>query len=304
MQIKIRHLEVFHAVMEEGSVSKAAQRLNLSQPAVSIALSNLEDLIGFPLFHRAKGHFSPRPEAFQLQADAELSIMAVERFANMAKLVQSGASGYIRVGSFGGPALSLLPGLLSRFSNSFPQVQIDLQVRSSAQIAYLVGNGQLDLGLVEAPAAAANIVAREFESACVCIMREDDALASRLTIGPHDLAARPIVGIDAGNQVERALHRICNEAGVELRIGVRGFFFAVVRRIIAEGGGIALVDRYNGTQNLGDGVVARPFLPGVPHRVALITNIDARLSQPAIDLSERVAQALSASAHESSFRTE
>lgn len=294
MQIKIRHLEVFHAVMEEGSVSKAAERLNLSQPAVSIALSNLEDLLGFPLFHRAKGHFSPRPEAFQLHADAELSIMAVERFANMAKLVQRGALGYIRVGSFGGAALSLLPGLLSRFSDSYPQVQIDLQVRSSAQIAYLVGNGQLDLGLVEAPAAAANISTQEFESECVCIMREDDALAAQATITPHDLEDRSIVGIDAGNQVERELQRVCNDAGVELRIGIRGFFFAVVRRIIAEGGGIALVDRYNGLQNLGDGVVARPFLPAVPYRVALIANVEARLSQPAIDLSERVVQALSA----------
>lgn len=82
MHLKLRHLEVFHAVMEEGSVSKAADRLHLTQPAISIALSRLEDMLGFPLFHRSKGHFAPRPEAYLLHMDAELSILAVEQFSN------------------------------------------------------------------------------------------------------------------------------------------------------------------------------------------------------------------------------
>ena len=52
MMLKMRHLQVFNALLDAGSVSRAAQRLNLTQPAVSIALSNFEAELGFRLFHR------------------------------------------------------------------------------------------------------------------------------------------------------------------------------------------------------------------------------------------------------------
>ncbi|MCE8514278.1 LysR family transcriptional regulator [Ruegeria pomeroyi] len=61
MHLKLRHLEVFHALMEKSSVSKAADRLHLTQPAISIALSRLEDMLGFPLFHRSKVLFARPP---------------------------------------------------------------------------------------------------------------------------------------------------------------------------------------------------------------------------------------------------
>ena len=169
MHLKLRHLEVFHAVMEEGSVSKAADRLHLTQPAISIALSRLEDLLGFPLFHRSKGHFAPRPEAYQLHLDAELSIMAVEQFSNKARLIKQGGTGLLRVGAIGAAAFGLMPELSARFAAENPLVEIDLQVRSSHQVAYFVGNGQSDIGLVEAPVAAPSLVTETFSLPCVCI---------------------------------------------------------------------------------------------------------------------------------------
>jgi DNA-binding transcriptional LysR family regulator len=62
---------------------------------------------------------------------------------------------------------------------------------------------------------------------------------------------------------------------------MRGFFFAVVRRMVAEGGGIAIVDALNGMQELADGVVSRPFQPTIYHRLAMITNSVSDLSLPA-----------------------
>ena len=71
MRIKYRQLEVFSALMESGSVSGAAELLSLSQPAISIALSNLEEEVGFRLFHRTKGFFAPTPEATLLHIEVE-----------------------------------------------------------------------------------------------------------------------------------------------------------------------------------------------------------------------------------------
>ena len=97
MHLKLRQLAVFHAVMEEGSVSKAAERMGLTQPAVSIALTTLEETLGYSLFNRSKGYFVPRPEAEQLHEDAELAILAFERFASHAQMIGKGSANTARM---------------------------------------------------------------------------------------------------------------------------------------------------------------------------------------------------------------
>ncbi|MEQ8901329.1 MAG: LysR family transcriptional regulator [Roseovarius sp.] len=281
MHLKLRHLEVFHAVMEEGSVSKAADRLYLTQPAISIALSRLEDMLGFPLFHRSKGHFAPRPEAYLLHMDAELSILAVEQFSNRARLIKQGGTGLLRVGAIGAAAFGLMPGLVARYTAGNPLVEIDLSVRSSHQISYLVGNGQCDIGLVEAPVAAPSLVAEQFSLPCVCIFPAGSELEAKAQITPADLAQHRLIGIQDSNQVDRQLRAVSAEAGVDLRAPVHGFFFAVVRRMVAEGAGVAIVDALNGCLPPQDGVIWRPFAPEIRYDTALIVKAGAELSLPA-----------------------
>lgn len=280
MHLKLRHLEVFHAVMEEGSVSKAADRLHLTQPAISIALSCLEDMLGFPLFHRSKGHFAPRPEAYLLHMDAELSILAVEQFSNRARLIKQGGTGLLRIGAIGAAAFGLLPELVARYTNDNPLVEIDLRVRSSHQISYLVSNGQCDIGLVEAPVAAPTLEVEQFSLPCVCIFPSGSALEQKDRITPADLADHRLVGIQDSNQVDRQVRAICAEAGFEVRAPVHGFFFAVVRRMVAEGAGIAIVDALNGCMPLQDGVSWRPFEPEIRYDTALVVKAGAELSLP------------------------
>jgi DNA-binding transcriptional LysR family regulator len=288
MHLKLRHLQVFHAVMEEGSVSKAADRLHLTQPAISIALSRLEELLGFSLFHRSKGHFAPRPEAYLLHGDAELAIMAVEQFANRARLIKQGGLGLLRVGSIGATAFGLLPRLIAGFTADNPLVEVDLRVRSSTQISYLVSNGQLDIGLVEAPAAAPSLDVKEFLLPCVCIFPAGSALEQKDCITPQDLAGHRLIGIQDSNQVDRQVRAVCAAAGVEAQVPVHGFFFAVARRMVAEGAGIAIVDTLNGCQPLNDGVIWRPFVPEIHYKVALIVKAGAELSVPAQSFIQRI----------------
>lgn len=293
MHLKLRHLEVFHAVMEEGSVSKAAEALNLSQPAISTALTRLEEMLGYGLFFRSKGHFTPRPEAFLLHADAELSLMAVEQFAARARLIGQGRAGLIRVGSIGAAAMNIMPELISAFSRDNPLLEIDLQVRSSNRISYFVSNGQLDVGLIEAPAAAAGISSVELPVPCVCIFHESSELAQRAVITPRDLAGQRLIGIQNGHQLDRQIIDVCAQAGVELEVSVRGFFFAVVRRMVSHAAGVAIVDSLNGMEPLGDGVIWRPFEPALDYRFALITKAGAEPTKPTAEFVERLSSALS-----------
>jgi len=283
LHLKLRHLAVFHAVMEEGSISKAADRMRLTQPAVSVALAKLEEMLGYTLFIRSKGYFVPKPEAKQLFEDAELAILAFERFQSRAQLIGEGAEGLVRVGSIGAAALYFMPEVISAFSSMREKVDLQLQVRSSSQISYLVGNGQTDIGIVEAPAAGQSLQASEFAIPCVCILPENDPLASESLLTPEHLRDRKMISIEEDHPLERKVRAAFIEAGVPWQASISCYFFAIMRNLVAKGSGVAIVDALTGCVDLNDGVVWRPFAPDLKHDIAVITRSDTALQGPASD---------------------
>lgn len=292
MHLKLRHLAVFHAVMEEGSVSKAADRMGLTQPAVSLALSTLEDILGYSLFHRSRGYFVPKPEAEQLHQDAELAILAFEKFQSHAQLIGKGDAGLVRVGSIGATAFHLLPDVISQYATLRSQTEIQLQVRSSAQIAYLVGNGQIHIGLAQAPVAAHSVTAVNVEIPCVCILRHDDPLASEPVLTPAHLAERSLISIYEDHRLDRQINAAFVEAGVPLNSRIRCYFFAIMRSLVARGAGVAIVDAVNGCAELADGVVWRAFEPALHFGLDVITRADSPLQKPTVEFLDMTIEAL------------
>jgi DNA-binding transcriptional LysR family regulator len=270
MHLKIRHLEVFSALMEAGSVSHAAARLNVTQPAVSVALATLEREVGFRLFNRAKGFFAPTPEAQLLYAEAERSLLALDRVRRRAAEIRDGATASLTVASNGAAAINLLPRLIAEMQRERPGLQIDLKVRSSRQIASLVSGLQVDIGLIDAPVPVAGLAAEIFRLPCVCILRGDDPLAAEAEIRPAMLADRPVIAITGDHFIDRRLDALMAEADASAVRRVSCSYFAIARNMVAAGAGVALVDRINGTLDLADGVVWRPFSPRIDFELAMI----------------------------------
>ncbi|MEM6943957.1 MAG: LysR family transcriptional regulator [Pseudomonadota bacterium] len=203
MHLTVRHLEVFNALMEAGSVSNAARRLNVTQPAVSVALANLERELGFRLFQRRRGFFAPTDEALLLHAEAERGLIALDQVRRRATAIRAGAIGGLTVATNGVAAVNLLPRLIADFCENHPGIQVDLRIRSSRRIASLVSEGQADIGLIDAPVPVAGLESRIFRLPCVCILREDDPLSAEPVIRPDLLAGRPIIGITGDHPLSR-----------------------------------------------------------------------------------------------------
>src|SRR6056297_2697642 len=126
MRVKIRHLEVFNALIEAGSVSRAAQRLNLSQPAVSIALSKLEEDLGYRLFHRDRGFFAPTNEATLLHEEVRRGLDAMARIEQRSDEIRTGKTGGIIIGTNGAMSINFLPQVTAKFQRAYPGTFIDL----------------------------------------------------------------------------------------------------------------------------------------------------------------------------------
>jgi len=292
MQIIQRHLEVFDAIIAAGSISRAATQLNLSQPAVSIALANFEELIGFKLFQRDRGFCAPTREALLLQDEMAQGLLALSRVSQRVSEIRAGSVGSVRIATNGAMAIHFLPPLIAAYQRDHSDVNIDILVRSSRQVADWVSSRQIDIGLIDTPVPVAGLNAALFNLECVCVMHEDDPLAVKRLISPTDLAGRSIVAITGQHMVDRQLDALLTAAGVTVERHISSYFFAIARNIIAVGNEIAIIDPTNGKANLNDGVTWRPFAPRVNHEMAIITPSDQPLGQAAGGLYDLITQSL------------
>lgn len=281
MHITLRHLEVFHALMEAGSISRAAELLNITQPAVSIALSKFEQELGFRLFHRAKGYFAPTSEALLLHSEAEQSLLSIERVQGRAQEIQAGGVGAVSIASNGACAINLLPWAIAEFQQTHPGVQIDLKVSSSRKIASWIAGRQVDIGLIDAPVPIPGLNAEIIRTPCVCILQETDPLCQENRITPESLAGHPVISITGSHSIDRQLERLCAERGVTVERRVSCSYFAIARNLVRAGAGVAIVDAVNGKAELGDGVVWRPLEPAIYFELALIMPAEETLPEAA-----------------------
>jgi DNA-binding transcriptional LysR family regulator len=281
MHLTIRHLQVFHALLAAGSITRAADMLNVSRPAISIALSRLEEEVGFRLFHRQKGFFAPTAEAMLLHSETERSLLSIERVQSRVREIQAGTVGTISLASNGALAINVLPWVIARFHETHPEVKVDLKVRSSRKIAEWVAGRQVDIGMIDAPVPVPDVDATIIELPCVCIMRADDRLAGAACVTPNDLDGRSVVAITGDHPIDRRLERACAARGVTIRRRVVSGYFAIARNMVRAGAALALVDVLNGTAELGDGVVARPFEPVINFELALLLPLGQPLSNAA-----------------------
>ncbi|WP_339860316.1 LysR family transcriptional regulator [Paremcibacter congregatus] len=132
--MRYRQIEVFHAVMMYGTVTKAAQNLRVSQPSVTSSIQNTEAELGFSLFDRTGGRLTPTAEArilFDEVDRAHDSLLAVDSLCNRLK---EGSAGHIRIAAT--PALSqrILPSAISRFQKQHQRFTFDISSEHSPAI--------------------------------------------------------------------------------------------------------------------------------------------------------------------------
>ena len=148
MSINLNHLELVHAIVQEASVSKAADRLMVSQPAVSKQLRQMERALGTPLFDRLPRGVRPT-QAGLLLADYAGRIFALaaeaeERLAELRGLER----GELRVGASTTIAVYLLPPVFAAFRRAYPGVRLTVDIANATDPERLSAGG-LDVALSE-----------------------------------------------------------------------------------------------------------------------------------------------------------
>jgi DNA-binding transcriptional LysR family regulator len=205
-----RQLEVFVAIATGGTVRAAAEQLHLTQPAASMALAELERVLGSPLFDRTQRRLHINERGRHLLPLAQELLERMRELGRHAGHDDALLSGELRVGASNTVGNYLVGDLLGAFITAHPQVALKLHVDNSAAIVSGVLDYSLDIGCIEGPAAHPELELLRWrdDKLCVCAPPAHP-LAKRRRLRPEDFAGARWILREGGSatrgQTERAL---------------------------------------------------------------------------------------------------
>jgi DNA-binding transcriptional LysR family regulator len=141
-------LKILQAISEEGSFKKAADKLYISQPAVSLQIQNLEKQLGLPLFYRNKRRARLTETGNLLVKYCERILTLCEETCHALNESQTLQSGTLKIGASQTIGTYLMPRLIGIFRHKYPQIEVELQVYSTRKVSWEVANGIIDLAIV------------------------------------------------------------------------------------------------------------------------------------------------------------
>lgn len=178
--MNLRHIEIFHAVYVNGSVSGAARTLNISQPSVSKTLRHAESLLGFPLFERTTGRLVPTEDAHILFGEVSEIQDRVYALREAGRNLKRGTGGILRVSALPSLALDALPIAVASFLRSHETVKFDLQTVHHDDLLRKLYERETDIAIAYEVPPAAPIGHRWLgEGELVVLYREQDCRTRR-----------------------------------------------------------------------------------------------------------------------------
>lgn len=219
--MRLRHIEVFHAVMQTGSVSAAARLINVTQPAVSRTLQHAELQLGFPLFERARGRLTPTNEAMSLFPHVEKLYEQLDEVQRLAASLRHGeVSDRLHVLTVFALSREVLPHAVAGFRQKYPKVQVTVDALHTPQVVSGLLLQEADVGFV---ISSAGQPALERESLAevdmFCIIPKGMIAPSKIQkngMTLQELADVPVVALDGKDPLGMRISQAYREHGVGL----------------------------------------------------------------------------------------
>jgi DNA-binding transcriptional LysR family regulator len=245
MAMELRHLRYFLAVAECENMTRAAERLHITQPPLSRAIRELEDELGVALFARRSQRISLTEVGAALVVEAESVVERVDGFAYHARGLAAGDRGRIRVGYVDGALHGgVLATQLRNLRRRSPALVVDLIALSTAAQLRSLAHNQLDIALTYTPPEwPDDVVGRRLLSSPVMLaVAADDVLSHQPHVQPSDLDGSPWVALSRDDDAlwrDRFVHR-CGAAGFHPDIRYEVAQLSALLGLVEAGAGCAL----------------------------------------------------------------
>src|SRR5437667_813112 len=242
--LNLHQLATFQVVAKHRSYVRAAEELHFSQPAVSAQIRQLEEALGVKLFEQI-GRKTYLTEAGEQLHTYSLKIFSVidETLETMEKL-RSPDFGRLRVGADTTVGTYVIPGLLGKFHQSYPEVEISLDVVNRAALVERIMSNEIDIAIVGRVPDDIPVVIEPFApNELVLVASPYHRLAGRANVPLSELAKEHFLMREVGSGTRAALELVLQEAEVPLHVSMHMGNNSAIKQGVAAGLGIALISR-------------------------------------------------------------
>lgn len=283
--MRLKHIEVFNAVMLTGTVSAAARLLHVTQPAVTQALQHAEVQLGYSLFTRQRNRLVPTREAQALYPEVQAAMSQLEAVRRLAVALRSGESQRFRVLIVPSLAVRALPDALRIFRRRYPDLPVSVRTLHSNEIVRAMALQEGDVGIVYGrtthPAVHDELVAI---GRLVCVSaRAGGAAARRSTVSMQEIVREPLVRIDERDPLGAVLADQWTRLGLSPRAGITVQTHHIAMVMAEQGFGPAIIDSFTAQASADERLQVRTLTPEVPVEVRALQPLGLRSPRQVTD---------------------
>lgn len=257
--LDLYRIDIFLRVVEQGSFSKAAARLSMSQSAVSQHIQSLEHSLGVTLFERSAQGVSLTEEGQTLRGYADRLLRLASEAETSVADVRRQRAGQVVVGATPGASAYLLPDWLQSYHHDYPQITVSVQTATTPVITEAIRARTLALGLIEG-----ELAPEEERRLRVVNLEEVDQLvvvsgehpwAGRASLPLAALGDQPLIMRQAGSQTRIWLDGLLRQHGVQPAVAAELDNLESIKRMVVRGLGATLLPEYVVRDELAQGLL-------------------------------------------------
>ena len=276
--MRLRHIEVFHAIRRHGSISRASDVLAISQPAVSKILKHAEISLGFTLFNRAHGRLEPTEQAEILFAETQRLMLELDLTRRVARNLRQHSTAPLRIACVAALGMELVPLAANLFRSTRERAGVYIGTRRSIDLSRALLTHEIDLAVDVRPLhdleVPGGLRSEElFEGEMVHVERARTATAKRRRQAPmrlEDVDMENLVGLNPNDTMGSIVREAFERQGIFDDAPVQCHTNFVARSMVLSGSGSAIIDEFTATASGGEGLVVRRLEPRLGFRVRIL----------------------------------
>ncbi|WP_300381460.1 LysR family transcriptional regulator [Henriciella sp.] len=279
--MSLRHVEVFHAVYQTGSVSGAARALHVSQPSISKVLRHAESRIGFTLFNVVKGRLAPTEEAHILFRQVKDVYERIEALHEATKNLRNGTGTRLRIAVLPSLGLEVVPRAVASFRADNPEVSFKLLTFHNDEILKSLYERNSEFALTHDAPHHPRLSSRKIgEGELVLLFRKSDLPAPPERISPDMLKDRELIHLSGSGTIGTLFsNSLTHDLAGEMAISVQTYYIAA--SLVRHGAGMAIVDEFTARASLAPDMDYRPLDAESTFEIFCVHLEDRPLSQSA-----------------------
>lgn len=272
--MRLRHIEVFQAIRQTGSISGAAQLLHVSQPAVSKVLQHAELQLGFPLFLRVRGKLQPTPEALELEREVDKVSESLQGVRRLAQNLRRAPGQSLRIGATPALALALLPPAISEWTRRYPDSLCELSSAHSRELVQNLLMREIDVALTLQRPDHPGLCAQPLAEGVLVALAPLDYWPEPTRGQPlalMELADAPLIGLSSTDPLSARLDSYLKTVEPPPRVSIAVQTYSLARAMVESGAGLALIDPFTALGASPASTAIRPLSPPLPITLYAVT---------------------------------